>query len=259
MLFKDLSETFDIQELQTRNLTQDCLENFFGVIRMANSTNNRPDAFSFKAAYRATVVNQLLHLSKKCNSQLDAGAGLLEIKDFPKLEISNSKTDIQTKGQVELNTNLEEFDAAQLENICYTAGWISSTITHMCCVENLSSDSQLIGSSLAKLKSSEHQFCSQKLMSLLTAVVSHFNENFDKMLKESPVGIKAKTVEYVLNTSDVDILCNKCKVEVCDRYVNMLIKAKVKLLNEISGSKRKQTKKKLKTSGREKAQKLNID
>lgn len=90
-LFHELGEEYGIKELATRTINQDGLENFFGIIRMRNWCNTRPDCSLFRSAYRSAVVNQLLSSREKANCEEDPAINMFDIKDFAHLEISVQK------------------------------------------------------------------------------------------------------------------------------------------------------------------------
>ncbi|XP_065082061.1 uncharacterized protein LOC135704508 [Ochlerotatus camptorhynchus] len=52
-LWKDLQNNHGFSFLRTRNLSQDCLEHFFSLIRWKNCNNNHPDPSKFSSAYKS--------------------------------------------------------------------------------------------------------------------------------------------------------------------------------------------------------------
>ncbi|XP_058821053.1 uncharacterized protein LOC131683234 [Topomyia yanbarensis] len=86
-LFKDLTSHFNFSEISPRSLNQDGLENFFGLIRMKNANNNRPDCTLFRSAYRGAVVNQLL--SSRAKGNCEADTGLVQCERFSKNKFEN--------------------------------------------------------------------------------------------------------------------------------------------------------------------------
>ena len=62
----------------TRRLNQDGLENMFGVIRMCNGPNDRPDPTQFRQAYRKATASRILTAPVSANCEAD-GDNLLGI------------------------------------------------------------------------------------------------------------------------------------------------------------------------------------
>jgi hypothetical protein len=60
-LFEDLS-TEGMQYLKTRNLSQDCLENLFGVIRQLGGSNCNPTSDKFRLAFKHVMLSDALNL-----------------------------------------------------------------------------------------------------------------------------------------------------------------------------------------------------
>jgi len=50
LLFKELTEYYDVDFLLTRRLTQDCVENVFSVIRSKGGNNVNQDASKFNSS-----------------------------------------------------------------------------------------------------------------------------------------------------------------------------------------------------------------
>ena len=64
-LWQDL-QAGGLEYLITRRLNQDCLENFFSVMRGRGGHRDNPDAQQFRADYRSSVVNQLFAVVVVC-------------------------------------------------------------------------------------------------------------------------------------------------------------------------------------------------
>lgn len=251
-----MNTNYGIDELSTRSLNQDCLENFFGVIRIKNFNNIRPDPLSFRSAYRSVCLNHLLNAPDKSNCEADYGFNLLQFTDFAKLDVMNSIAAEEPTEIIHLNTNLDEYDVSQLHNIQYTAGWIIGAIAHHSCLERIQSEGSSSVSLLARHKNAKNENNYFELTNFVASVLSIFNNNFERLLKISTVGIKSKLQQLVKQTQTCTIICEKCCEVVSDKYLNMLFKGKIKALNE--SLKKKSNVNRKNTSGIEKAKKLNI-
>ena len=84
---------------------------------------------------------------------------------------------------------------------------------------------------LASMKDSNHQNINANLATFLTNIASIFNQNFETLLANSVVIIKAKLLQ-IKNTGNFDLLCEQCRDRISDKYLNMLIGGKVRVLKE---------------------------
>lgn len=261
---KELTEKYNVHELATQNLSQDCLENFFCLIRMRGFNNRHPTPFCFRSSYRQVVMTQLLKPSDYSNCELDKGENLLKPEDFSKIKMfkrGNGRAEAKLDLEGELcNENGEIFDPAELTNVHYTAGWILSTLTHETCISKLERDKPVSKSvqMRSSMKSGSDRFVAgSKLTEFLKFVVQYFRDNFSIMLKSSPVGVREKLSEGIKSNSEVDFLCSECVTKIVRKYLNMLMKAKLNEMNQSFYDKSKQAKNK-NESIPQKAHKLNI-
>lgn len=226
---------------------------------MKNSTNNRPDPLSFRSSYKSVVINQLLIAPDKSNCVQDTGMNVIQLSDFSKLKMcyNTKRQGVDELDSVELNCSLEEYDSSQLNNVNYTAGWITAVLTHTVCLNRLKNDKQtsVSVSLLSTLRNSNNKNVSEQLSVFLSNVATLFNENFNKLLKESCIGVKQRLKQFVMESQPLDVVCDSCRDIICEKYLNMLVKGKIKSLNE---SLKKSRTKRPKTAGTEKAKKLNI-
>lgn len=255
LIFENLSEQYGFDLLPTRALNQDPIENFFGVVRMKNMTNNRPDPCRFISAYRSACMNQLLKRPEKANCEQDNGINLLNLKDFLNANIIDQQAE-EEHGAVSMNqSELEEFDLAQVNCISYTAGWITRSIKHKHCLLKINNDDRAAEDhSILNLNRSYGQV-SQKLEVFLQEIARAFKDNFQKLLSLSNIDIKEKITEYIIQQESSSFLCETCMRQVCDKYVNMLMKGELRKLNNTL---KKSRTRKNKTAASEKAKKLNI-
>lgn len=119
VLFKQSEEKYNVTELETQNLSQDSLENFFSLIRMKGGNNRHPTPLSFRSSYRQVVMAQLLRSSNNANCEMDISDTLLKPEDFCKIKI-RQKNNRETKGSVDTccemcNDSGEIFDPAKIQ------------------------------------------------------------------------------------------------------------------------------------------------
>jgi len=99
MLFKELNEKYGVEyllmitvSLVSTNLTQDCIESLFSVLR-AKGGNNSPDASKIQSAIRMSMCNMLISPSNNANWEKDASEFLALSRDIKTsiitLDISN--------------------------------------------------------------------------------------------------------------------------------------------------------------------------
>lgn len=75
-----------VEQLCTRTLNQDCLENMFGVIRELSEQNPRPSPTQFGAAFKTCLINNLLSNCNATNCEDDGSyviTGLLDLFSAP--------------------------------------------------------------------------------------------------------------------------------------------------------------------------------
>lgn len=82
----------------TKRLNQDCLENFFSIIRQQGGWNLNPSAKAFRLAFRILTITGLLKPSKLANCQEDSDVSIL----FD-LQAANKNKPQETNGEVDLN------------------------------------------------------------------------------------------------------------------------------------------------------------
>ena len=73
LLTEDLFSNYRLKFFLTKRLNQDCLENFFSVIRGKGGFRDNPDPLQFKAAYRDSCVDSMFVKSNasNCKGELD--------------------------------------------------------------------------------------------------------------------------------------------------------------------------------------------
>lgn len=256
-LFENLIEDYDFESLPTRALNQDGLENFFGVLRMKNMTNNRPDPCRFMSAYRSACVSQLLKRPEKANCEQDAGINLFNLKDFLNADVIDPEPACELDVTLSMNqSESEDFDLAQVNCISYTAGWITRSIIHKECLSNINNDERTARDHSILNLNRSYSEVSRKLEDFLKEIACAFKDNFQVLLSKSNIGIKHKLTDHILQRHSSTFLCDTCKRLVCDKYINMMMKGELKQLN--NSLKKSRSRKRNKTAESEKARKLNI-
>lgn len=76
-MWKDLNEKYGITHLPTKNLNQDCIENFFGLMRSSGGDNRAPTCFQFIHQFRRTCCINILNSSNGANCVDDFNVVLL--------------------------------------------------------------------------------------------------------------------------------------------------------------------------------------
>lgn len=263
-MFEDLKLNFKLTELATQNLSQDCVENFFCLIRMKGCNNRHPTPFAFRSSYRQVVMMQLLKPSDNSNCEVDLGETIIKPEDFSKVKICNQKKVLSehvTDLDAEIcNENGDVYDPVEVTNVHYTAGWLMATLRHDTCVNTLKNDKKVPSSVkiLSSMKThAEKIVAGEKITNFLKLMVKYFQDNFIKLLETSPIGVKSRLIEGLLNSDiKLDIICHDCCVRIVTKYLNMLMKAKLGQMNQLFDI--KVTTKNKNNSVSQKAQKLNI-
>lgn len=78
-LWEELQTEYGVDFLITNRLNQDCLENFFSIMRGKGGHRDNPDAMQFRSAYRAAAVDSMFIISKGSNCREDMDCFLLKL------------------------------------------------------------------------------------------------------------------------------------------------------------------------------------
>ena len=81
---------YSLKFLLTNRLNQDCLENFFSIIRFKGGHRDNPDAVQFRGAYRAAAVDSIFIVSQLTNCVEDPDSFLLKLKNVTNSVPTNS-------------------------------------------------------------------------------------------------------------------------------------------------------------------------
>lgn len=274
-LWKELRTVYGFGFLRTRNLSQDCLEHFFSIIRWKNSNNNHPDASKFASAYKAIVINQLIAPKKLGNVKADLSQYFVNTSQMAKVKLipnEHPKHYKRSSKRTRIQENPKDItDSNQLGNIYYTTGWVCSKLSHRECIERSIVDTSNASSFFLNLKkfkeNSRLHAPGQKMFKFCRKIVSIFEKSFEVLLKKSVYGVKRSildTIFWPYQSSDAeelvyDVLCVPCATKIADKYLNMLVKAKLQILNmKFKLSNRANLKKKKTKRELTKRKKLNI-
>lgn len=229
--------------LRTRNISQDCIEHFFSIIRWKNSNNNHPDASKFASAYKSIVINQLIAPKKLGNVQADISKYFVNTSQMSAIKLVPKKLHHRKRLRNQRGKANHITDPNQLSSIYYSTGWVCSRLKHRECIERATSDVTNSSSFLLDLKrykkDSRLFVPGEKMFQFCKRIVSVFEKNFDALLKKSVHGVKRAILQTVLwpyqsNNSDklvCGVLCLPCAKIVADKYLNMLVKAKLQIMN----------------------------
>ena len=83
-LWEDLHVNYNLQFLLTNRLNQDCLENYFSLVRGGGGHRDNPDAVQFMAEHRALAVDRLFVNSRGANCKEDMDSFLLKLSGVSK-------------------------------------------------------------------------------------------------------------------------------------------------------------------------------
>lgn len=286
LLWEELETQYDFRFLRTRNLSQDCLEHFFSVIRWRNGNNNHPDPSQFSSAYKAVVINQLLVPKKVGNVEADISKHIVSNEDVRKLNVvPRQRSRLDSDQQIETHEDFGDptFDENQKGSINWTTGWACSKLTHAACIERVAVGNENIPqdeTALTRFKMYNERVNinrpGEKIVEFFKGVTKIFEQNFDSLLEVDIVGVKEElmdivqvryhfydecTTESIGIASDqysrliLDTLCTPCAMKITEKFLNMLICGKLSQINDTFKSTSDQKKKDRRS---DKAKKLNI-
>ena len=81
-LWEFLENSHSLKFLLTNRLNQDCLDNFFSVIRSRGEHRDNPNSVEFRADYRAVAIDSLFVKSQNTNCIEDIDSFLLKLGNF---------------------------------------------------------------------------------------------------------------------------------------------------------------------------------
>ena len=83
LLWEDLNTNHSLKYLLTNRLNQDCLENFFSIMRSRGGHRDNPNTVEFRAAYRSVCIDSLFVKSQNTNCIEDVDSFLLKLGNVP--------------------------------------------------------------------------------------------------------------------------------------------------------------------------------
>nr|XP_012224936.1 PREDICTED: uncharacterized protein LOC105673674 [Linepithema humile] len=124
----------DIQFLKTRNINQDPLENFFGMIRSHGRRNINPSCSQFCGSYKTLLINNLTSkrsMNSNCEDKND-GDLLFNLKQFVKnvSHVNSTSEQIVEEDSVssQNKTAMHKISSHKNNSQMYVAGWIAKKI-----------------------------------------------------------------------------------------------------------------------------------
>ena len=100
-LWRELNSAYGFKYLLTSRLNQDCLENFFSIIRGKGGHRIHPNALQFRSAFRACAVDSLFSVSNSSNCLEDVDTFLLKIKNISSPANAGQEPEHQTLPQAQ--------------------------------------------------------------------------------------------------------------------------------------------------------------
>lgn len=123
-LYDDLKKEsgFDEYYLFTRRLNNDCLENFFGVIRQAGGNCREPTCVQFERAFRKSFSCQITKLCSGSNCSDDFDSVLSEYGNFIENKCTVTHNEAVTHPMT--HTSSMTFDIPEQNSFLYTCGYL---------------------------------------------------------------------------------------------------------------------------------------
>jgi hypothetical protein len=160
-LWNDLQSHHTFAFLLTSRLNQDCLENFFCIIRQSGGTRDNPNAEQFAQAFRQCAIKSPM-IAPKGNCAFDSNIFLASLSD---LTAHRTSTEIVTKSRdkpekpeandfaiLPAQLDISDFVAKLNDDniITYIAGYLIRKIaavhkcnSETCCLQNLENDCRM--------------------------------------------------------------------------------------------------------------------
>ncbi|CAK1601293.1 unnamed protein product [Parnassius mnemosyne] len=122
-LYQDMkSEGYDY--LLTRRINNDCLENFFGLVRQAGGNCREPSCIQYTRAFRKMFLCQILNLSDATNCTEDFDSILAQFIEFAK-NTPQTQVSIQDPPQTQPKENLTNmYDIPEKNAFHYICGYL---------------------------------------------------------------------------------------------------------------------------------------
>lgn len=262
-MWNDIDKNFDVGFLLTDRLNQDCIENFFAVIRQAGLCRDNPTPFEFGTAYNHAIVNILLRPPPNSNCAYDGDTVVATLNLLSasaptptlakKLIVNSANADNDVCGTV--GTNVPNvISALPVHNtLCYISGYVIHKIvkaghtcnnTDNCCIDRLiEKDRSTIKSyqSLTHYKALGNAFNqsiefggltlpSYELLTFISKCEDIFVEHFDGIAHLSFV--RSRLNRTMLTAKDPMLcICDNLALSIVTLYNKIRLHAAVKFVN----------------------------
>ena len=131
-LWHDVHVSCNLKFLITNRLNQDCLENYFSLVRGRGGHRDNPDAVQFTAEHRALAVDSLFLSSREANCKEDMDSFLLKLSHVSKsvsLSDDNTVDSVVTATSKELQQVADVPSCLSLDEsgiLVYMAGYVGT-------------------------------------------------------------------------------------------------------------------------------------
>ncbi len=247
-LWEELRDRYSFKYLMTRRLTQDCLENLFGKVRLKGGCNFTPDAEKLKYSLRAIIVNSLLEPPESMNCEMDLDK-FLSLKSNVERSHQSKPFRFEVEKEVVVLNGEEipqdphpdiaiEFDDLTESNaITYLAGWSSSFTCEEC--KKLATSphtSQAIDE--IHIMNKKYSYASSFLypndnLKLFGRVMFKIiTDNIEIFIESNRKNLFFRLKESIGTSAYKAVLCQKCYDIVVRKFILVNINAHLKNINE---------------------------
>ena len=237
--------------LLTSRLNQDCLENFFSVIRGKGGHRDNPSCVEFRAAYRDSCIDAMFVKAKNSNCEGQFDSFLLKLSSF---ENTRKKSLIFEAVEAPLppSEHLCEYPVnmslPQINVTAYVAGYLLRKVKDqgLCSVclnawiqnsNDLSKNPKFIFLSGKKYNADSNLFVpTNRFVQFVTNCEATFVQNFDHMrYVEKPRKMISSIIlksDYCQDISCQNVRCLSCKQYVVELFCTVRIAHAIKMQNQ---------------------------
>ena len=249
-LWSFLRDVHEFPFLYTSRLNQDCLENYFSIIRQKGGHRFNPSSSEFRSAIRQTMVDSVMVTSKRKNCQDDADNFLFSLETIRSAGSNATvRTRLDTDIPLHIRSILQQDLPANLtiteDNvIVYLSGYIIKKLSKsLCqpCVTKLRGEKSTTVISQTFLHEKEYEGCSNGGIDvpsqLLTSAVTEMEKSFrSSVYCLHSTGIRCKLVSHMTSVArNCNLVCENvnCKVSFCVAalFVNIRLHFRVRCFN----------------------------
>ena len=236
-LWEDMSQSVGLQYLLTNRFNQNCLENFFSIIRGKGGHPDNPCPVEFRAAYRAAAVDSIFVVSNQSNYKDDVDNFLLNLSTITNHQ--ESRNDNSNEASHEYMADLMRVANASCltlpeENILvYIAGYLLRKLSkrHTCdiclqsLVQNCVSDPANKSYCFIDMKQYQHldsgglTYPSTTLVNFTNALEKVFRTSFPCVMHSSFV--RSRLVKTTSSRVE-DITCGNVKCQSAQSYMYLI-------------------------------------